>query len=155
MDRAFERMRRGYEWSLRLVLGHRFAMLMSFFAVLWATAHMYGVVPKGFIPDVDNDTLNVNIRAAQGTSFYEMVNYVNRVATQLNANPNIDAMMVNTGGGNAGGMNTGRFNIQLTPRASRAVSASQIAQQLRGGVARFPGFQAFGRRWPLCPKCRR
>jgi HAE1 family hydrophobic/amphiphilic exporter-1 len=143
MDRGFERMRRGYEWSLRLVLGHRFAMLMSFFAVLWATAHMYGVVPKGFIPDVDNDTLNVNIRAAQGTSFYEMVNYVNRVANQLNANPNIDAMMVNTGGGNAGGMNTGRFNIQLTPRASRAVSASQIAQQLRGGVARFPGFQAF------------
>src|SRR4029078_6760308 len=51
MDRAVERMRAGYEGRLRVVLGHRFAMLMSLFAVLWATAHMYGVVPKGFIPD--------------------------------------------------------------------------------------------------------
>ena len=143
MDRGFDALRSGYEVSLRLVLRHRLVMLASFFAVLWATVHMYGVVPKGFIPDVDNDTLNVNLRAAQGTSFYEMVNYVNRVATQINGNPNIDAMMVNTGGGNAGGMNTGRFNIQLTPRAMRTLSASQIAQQLRGGVARFPGFQAF------------
>jgi hypothetical protein len=28
-------------------------------------------------------------------------------------------MMVNTGGGGAGGMNQGRINIQLTPRATR------------------------------------
>ena len=41
---------------------------------------MYGVVPKGFIPDQDNDSLNVNVQAAQGTSYYEMVDYVNRIA---------------------------------------------------------------------------
>ena len=34
------------------------------------------IVPKGFIPDQDNDSLNINLRAAQGTSFYEMVDYV-------------------------------------------------------------------------------
>ena len=37
---------------------------------------MYGVVPKGFIPDQDNDSLNVNVQAAQGTSYYDMVDYV-------------------------------------------------------------------------------
>ena len=41
--------------------------------VLVATVQMFGIVPKGFIPDQDNDTLNVNLRAAQGTSFYDMV----------------------------------------------------------------------------------
>src|ERR1700680_2230732 len=51
-------------------------------------------------------------------------------------------MMVNTGSG-SGAQNTGRFNIQLTPRASRSLSASQIAQQLRGPTGRFPGFRAF------------
>jgi HAE1 family hydrophobic/amphiphilic exporter-1 len=40
-------------------------------------------------------------------------------------------------------MNTGRFNIQLTPRATRPLSASQIAQQLRGPLGRLPGFQTF------------
>jgi HAE1 family hydrophobic/amphiphilic exporter-1 len=143
MDRAFDALHDGYARSLRLVLRHRAAMLGSFFLVLWATVHMFGVVSKGLIPDTDNDTLNVNLRAAQGTSFYDMVNYVERVAKLVNQNPNVDAMLVNTGGGMAGGMNTGRMNIQLTPRASRALSASQIAQQLRGPLGRFPGFQAF------------
>jgi HAE1 family hydrophobic/amphiphilic exporter-1 len=143
MDRGFEALRDGYAWSLRVVLRHRLVMLGSFFVVLWATVHMYGVVPKGFIPETDNDTLNINLRAAQGTSFYEMVNYVERVAKTINQNQYIDAMMVNTGGGGAGGMNTGRMNIQLTPRATRPLSASQIAQQLRGPLGRYPAFRAF------------
>jgi HAE1 family hydrophobic/amphiphilic exporter-1 len=50
-------------------------------------------------------------------------------------------MMVNTGGGSANGMNQSRGNIQLTPRASRPVTASQIAQQLRQIVNRFPQFR--------------
>src|ERR1019366_273571 len=87
MDRAFDRLKNGYAWSLGHVLRHRLAMMVLFVGVLWSTVHMYGVVPKGFIPDSDNDTLNINLRAAQGTSFYEMVNYVERVAKTINANP--------------------------------------------------------------------
>ena len=143
MDRGFEALKRGYARSLRLVLGHRLAMLVSFGAVLYGTVQMYGIVPKGFIPDTDNDTINVFLRAAQGTSFYEMVNHVERVAQLVDANPNVSALLVNTGGGFAGGMNTGRMNVALVPRADRTVSASQIAQQLRGPLSRFPGFQAF------------
>ena len=145
MDRGFEALKNGYAWSLGHVLRHRLAMMVVFVGVLYSTVHMYGVVPKGFIPESDNDTLNVNLRAAQGTSFYEMVNYVERVAKTINENPNvgqyIDAMMVNTGGGGAGAMNTGRMNIQLTPRAQRPLSSSQIAQQLRGPLGRYPGFR--------------
>jgi HAE1 family hydrophobic/amphiphilic exporter-1 len=99
------------------------------------------VVPKGFIPESDNDSININLRAAQGTSFYEMVNYVEKVAAQVNQNPYIEAMMVNTGGGGAGGQNTGRMNIQLTPRAQRPLSAGQIAQTFRGPLGRYPGFR--------------
>jgi multidrug efflux pump subunit AcrB len=32
-------------------------------------------VPKGFIPDTDNDNFSVSIEAAQGTSYYQMVKY--------------------------------------------------------------------------------
>ena len=35
------------------------------------------------------------------------------------------------------------MDIQLTPRASRPLTASQIAQQLRGPLGRYPGFRAF------------
>jgi HAE1 family hydrophobic/amphiphilic exporter-1 len=145
MDRCFDALQRGYERSLRVVLRHRLAMLVTFAVVLWATIHMYGVVPKGFIPDTDNDALFINLRAAQGTSYYEMVNTVERVADRINRNPYIEAMMVNTGGGGnggGGGMNQGRLQIQLTPRSTRPVTASQIAQQLRTMLAPFPQFRA-------------
>ena len=40
-------------------------------------------------------------------------------------------------------MNTARFNVQLTPRKTRTLTAMQIAQQFRGPLGRFPGFRAF------------
>jgi HAE1 family hydrophobic/amphiphilic exporter-1 len=143
MDRAFDGLKSGYERSLRIVLRHRPAMIVVFVIVLWATVRMYGIVPKGFIPETDNDSLNIFLRAAQGTSFYEMVHYVEGVAKLVNEDPDVDALMVNTGGGFAGAMNFGGMNIGLIPRARRTASASQIAQRLREPLTRFPGFQAF------------
>ena len=75
----FDRLSGGYSWSLRLVLGHRRVMLVVFVAVIAATVRMYNLVPKGFIPDTDNDSLNVNIGTAQGTSFYEAVGYTHLI----------------------------------------------------------------------------
>ena len=146
MDRGFDALQRAYAKSLTLVLRYRLAMLVVFVGVLWSTVHMFGIVSKGFIPDTDNDSLFVNMRAAQGTSFYDMVGQVEKVADVLNKNPYIEAMMVNTGGGGGGGgfangMNQGRLNIQLTPRADRPVSAGQIAQQLRPILAKYPAFR--------------
>ncbi|HVZ19987.1 MAG TPA: efflux RND transporter permease subunit [Vicinamibacterales bacterium] len=141
MDRSFDALQSAYARSLRVVLRFRPAMLVLFGVVLWATIHMYGVVPKGFIPDSDNDFLFSFIRAAQGTSFYEMVGTVEKVADEFIKNPNVDALMMNTGGGNAQGMNQGRIQIQLTPRATRSLSAAQVAQQLRQIVNRYPQFR--------------
>jgi len=113
-----------------------------FAGVLAATIAMIGIVPKGFIPDQDNDSLNVNVQAAQGTSYYEMVTNVGRIASIINANPYVDTFFASTGGG-FGSMNMARFNLQLAPRRTRPVSAAEIAQQLRPQLLRFPGFRAF------------
>ena len=140
MDRCFDRLLSAYGWSLKLALRHRLVVLALFVVVMYATVEMFGIVPKGFIPDTDNDRLNVNLNAAQGTSFYEIVGYAQRVADVIKANPYVEAQMANTGGNGGSGAN---FNIQLTPRAKRSVTAQQIAQQLRGPLGRFPGFRAF------------
>ena len=142
MERQFDRLYHLYEWSLGHVLRHRAAMVVVFMAVLVATIEMYAVVPKGFIPDQDNDSLNVNVQAAQGTSYYEMVGNVSRIAAILNANPYVDTFFASTGGG-FGSMNQARFNLQLLPRRQRPLSASEIAQQIRPQLLRFPGFRAF------------
>jgi hydrophobic/amphiphilic exporter-1 (mainly G- bacteria), HAE1 family len=142
IERLFNRVLHAYERSLGLVLRHRLVMLAVFVVVLVATVEMFAIIPKGFVPDQDNDSLNVNLRAAQGTSFYDMQQYARNVADVLRKNPYVDTFFVSTGGG-FGSMNTARLNVQLVPRATRPVTAADVAQQIRPQLARFPGFRAF------------
>jgi HAE1 family hydrophobic/amphiphilic exporter-1 len=146
MDRAFDRLLGGYKWSLRIVLRHRFAMLVVFTAVLMVTVQMYRIIPTGFIPDQDNDSLFVNMRAAQGTSYYDMAKWGQQVGDVVIKDPDVDSFIVQVGGGGPGGggsANNSRLPVQLKPRAQRTRTAQQIAQQIRSQIMRFPGFRAF------------
>ncbi len=142
MEACFQFTFRADEWSLRGVLNHRPIVLGVFVAVLVATVMMFQIVPKGFIPDQDNDSLNINVQAAQGTSYYDMVEYTNKIAAIIQANPNVDTFFASTGGG-FGSMNQARFNVQLKPRRQRKLTAAEIAQVIRPQLLRFPGFRAF------------
>jgi hydrophobic/amphiphilic exporter-1 (mainly G- bacteria), HAE1 family len=142
MDRAFNALLDGYRWSLGLVLRHRLAMLGVFAAVLVATVHMYNIVPTGFIPDQDNDSLFVNMRAAQGTSYFDMAKWTQQVGDIIIKDPNVDSFIAMVGGG-GGSANNARLPVQLVPRASRQMTAQQLAQRLRAQIMQFPGFRAF------------
>jgi HAE1 family hydrophobic/amphiphilic exporter-1 len=143
MDRAFDGLLSGYGWSLRWVLRYRIVMLAVFAAVIVATVWMFNVVPKGFIPDQDNDSLFVNLRAAQGTSYYDMTRWTDDVARAVIQNPYVESFVAGANGG-SGQANNGRLMVQLTPRASRPLSAAQIAQRMiRPQLLRFPGFRGF------------
>jgi HAE1 family hydrophobic/amphiphilic exporter-1 len=142
-DRAFNWLFRQYEWTLTSVLRHRRVMMGLFVAVLFATVYMYGLVPKGLIPDQDSDELSCTVRAAQGTSFDEMSASAHKVADVLIRNKYVDGFPIVTGGP-IGAMNVARCPIIiLSPRASRPISAQQIAGQLRAALANFPGFRVF------------
>jgi hydrophobic/amphiphilic exporter-1 (mainly G- bacteria), HAE1 family len=148
LDRTFDAVFAGYRWSLGLVLRHRFAMVIVFAAVLAGTVHMYNIVPKGFIPDQDQDFLFVNLQAAQGTSYPDMSLGALRAAEIIKQNPYIDSFNVNLGGGGnfgGGGSSNAQIQVQLLPRAQRPVSAQQIAQQLRPLLLRFPNYRGFVR----------
>ena len=144
-DRMFQGLLHFYEWSLGGVLRHRTAMGVMFFAVLGATWILYQKVPKGFIPDGDNDQMQVNVQAAQGTSFYKMVEYQAKIAEIVRQDPDIDTFMTNAGGGGYGGGNNARFFVMLKPRWQRKgqVTAQQIGERLRPKVTNIPGFNVF------------
>ncbi len=142
--RGFDAMYRAYAWSLRGVLRHRYIMGVVFVAVLVGTVSLYRIVPKGFIPDQDNDQINLNMVAAQGTSFYQMVDYQRQLADVIRKDPNVVTFMTNVGGGFGGaGGNRSGMNIILKPRRERTLTAQQIVNELRPKISRFPGFRAF------------
>jgi hydrophobic/amphiphilic exporter-1 (mainly G- bacteria), HAE1 family len=142
-DKFFDGMKHVYGTSLGWVLRHRPVMIGVFFAVLMATAYLYVIVPKGFIPDTDNDQLSVMTEAAQGTSFYQMAQYQQKVTDIIRNDPNVESIMSSCGGSGFGSSSTGRMQVLLKPRRQRSLTVNQIAEQLRPRVSRFPGFRVF------------
>jgi HAE1 family hydrophobic/amphiphilic exporter-1 len=138
MERLFNFMLDGYRRSLRVVLKHHYVMAAVFFILIGATIYLFGAVSKGFLPDEDNDSMMVTLEAAQGTSYYKMVDYVQKVSAIMRQDPNIDSFMAQ-----ADTTNTPRFWTQLKPRKMRALSLTQVIDELRPKLSHFPGVRVF------------
>src|SRR4029077_13832366 len=134
-----------YDLTLRWVLRHRPVMAATFFVVLGITGYLYVIIPKGFIPDQDNDQMYVNTEAAQGTSFKEMVALTQRLSDILSKEPTLETFQSSVGGsfGGSGAGNTGRLFVQLLPRTRRPVSAAQVIARLRPKISNIPGIKAY------------
>ena len=141
IERAFLATRSVYGSSLRWVLHHRPVMMTMFLVVLGVTAYLYVIVPKGFIPETDNDQFSITLEAAQGTSYYQMIAYAQRVANIVIQDPAVTSFFANTGGGMGGSSNTANLNINLKPRRERKETVVQIVSRLRPKLAPIIGLR--------------
>ena len=145
-EKFFQGMLRAYDHSLQFVLRHRPAMMLSFVLVLGATMYMFVTIPKGFIPDQDTDQLQIITEAQQGTSYYQMVDYVKQIADEVSKDPNTEALMASVGGTTAsdlGGPNYGELVIHLKPRSQRKVGVNDIIRELRPRLAAYAGVKSY------------
>ncbi len=145
-ERAFERLLRGYDRTLQIVLRHRPATMLASVAVLVLTGVLFVVVPKGFIPDQDTDQIAVTTEAAQGTSYAKLVEYQGQVADIIRQNPNVEGLVSTIGGSAAatlGGPNLGQIVVHLKPRGDRKELATDIIASLRPQLAGIPGIQVY------------
>ena len=145
-EKFFEGMLRVYDWSLQLALRFRPAVMATFVVVLGATLYMFVKIPKGFIPDQDTDQLQIYTEAAQGTSYYQMLDYEKKVADTVANDPNVDALMASIGGTtatNLGGPNYGSLVVHLKPRNQRALGVNDLIRKLRPELGGYPGMKAY------------
>ncbi len=145
-ERFFDGLLKGYDRSLQAVLRHRPVTMVVFFAVLAGTVWLFIKIPKGFIPDQDNDQIFVVTEAAQGTSFEQMKAYQKLIADVGISDPYVEEFMSSVGGTSAaslGGQNFGRMFLHLKPRAKRDLDVTQIMQELRPKLSGFPGIRVF------------
>jgi len=145
-EKFFDGMLRWYDVTLKLSLRHRPLMMVSFVVVLAATTYMFVKIPKGFIPDQDTDQLTVITEAAQGTSYYQMVDYEKRIADTVSQDPNVDSLMASVGGttaSNLGGPNYGQLVVHLKPRNRRPLGVNDIIKELRPKLAAFAGMKSY------------
>jgi HAE1 family hydrophobic/amphiphilic exporter-1 len=142
MEGIFDRTLHVYAVSLKWVLAHRPVMLAMFVAVLLVTVDLYMIVPKGFIPDTDNDNFSVNVDAAQGTSYYQMVRFQQLVSSIVVQDPDVETFYSTTGGNFFGpsGAN-GRLMVNTVPRRQRKATVADIVNRLRPKLSNIPGLR--------------
>jgi hydrophobic/amphiphilic exporter-1 (mainly G- bacteria), HAE1 family len=145
-ERFFEALLRVYDSTLQFVLRHRAVTMTASLLVLAGTVYMFIQIPKGFIPDQDTDQIHAVTEAAQGTSYYQMVDYQKRVAEVFRTDPDVQALMSTVGGTSAstlGGPNYGELVVHLKPRSERKLLVNDIIANLRPKLANFPGMRVY------------
>jgi HAE1 family hydrophobic/amphiphilic exporter-1 len=150
-EKVFDGMRDVYGWSLRGVLRHHVLTMFGSFGILAATIYLYGLVPKGFIPNQDTGQIQGSTEAPQDISFDAMVQRQQEVAGILSADPDIDAFSSSVGGGGGGvsGGNAGRVFARLKARELRRSTPEQVIERLRPKLNAIPGIRTYLQNPPL------
>jgi HAE1 family hydrophobic/amphiphilic exporter-1 len=145
-ERFFQGMLHVYDVSLTWVLRYRPVTMAVSAVVLAATLYMFVTIPKGFIPDQDTDQMQVYTEASQGTSYYQMVDYEQRIADLVSKDVNVDSLMASVGGAtasNLGGPNYGELVVHLKPRGKRPLGVNDIIKELRPKLAGLAGMKSY------------
>src|SRR4029079_9816898 len=133
-ERAFLWMHGFYERTLRWSLEHKPVIVGMFIASVVATYAMFVIMPQDFLPADDTGVVQIQVQAANGTSFERMVAYGKQVADIVNADPNTKGAMFQVQSSGAGS-NGAQVRAMLKPHKDRKMSAEQIARDLRRQVS--------------------
>ena len=142
-ERFFNDMLRVYDLTLQWVLRRKRATMIVSFLLLILTLVLFGVIPKGFLPNEDQGSIFAFTEAAQGISFEAMVRQQKAVMAVVGKNPNVEQFFSAIGASrHSVSGNTGRIFIRLIPRRQRP-GAEEVIQQLRPQLAAIPGIRVF------------
>ena len=143
-DQGFNRVRDGYNRSLAWSVQRPRVVLGVFFASLLATAALFVLVDKDFIPAGDTGQLIVNVEGPDDISITAMKARQQELAAIVAKDPNIDSFMSSVGsGGSRTTTNNGTMFLRLKPASERELDPAQIIQELRRKFARIPGIRAY------------
>ncbi len=140
-ERFFDGWLRGYDWSLKKILHHKFATLMVSFVVIALTGFLFTVVKTGFLPDEDQGLVFAFTEAQQGIAFADMMQLQQQVAHVIGSDPSVQDYMASIGQPT----NQGRVFFRLKDKKNRVnqMSASEIIQELRPQLAKIPGISVY------------
>ncbi|EIL93580.1 efflux RND transporter permease subunit [Rhodanobacter spathiphylli] len=143
-DRGFNAVQRGYGDSLRWCMDRPRLVLAAFGLSLLATALLFYVTPKDFIPAGDNGTLHVNTEGPEDVSFDGMLARQQKLVDIVAADPNIAGYMSSIGaGGSRSTVNNGSILLLLKPANQRKLDVDGITAELRRKLAAVTGIRAY------------
>ncbi|MBS0591006.1 MAG: efflux RND transporter permease subunit [Proteobacteria bacterium] len=148
-ERSFDAVQEAYRRSLAMCLRHRRIVLFAFAAIFVATAWMFAIVPKGFLPSDDTGQLFVFTEADQDVGFEEMARKHEMAAAIVREDKNVQGVMSFIGASYSSvTLNLGRMIVALKPRSERG-SPEEVIQELRPKLQGIPGLKVYLQNIPI------
>ncbi|UJL37590.1 efflux RND transporter permease subunit [Pantoea agglomerans] len=140
----FDRLVRGYDRLLTVVLNHQKLTLLVALATFGLTALLYMMVPKGFFPTQDTGLIQGITVASQDVSFNAMATRQQALSARILKNPAVESVSSTIGiDGTNTSLNSGRLQINLKPFGSRDVKADEVIKQLQQATADVAGIRLY------------
>ncbi|PPQ28548.1 efflux RND transporter permease subunit [Rhodopila globiformis] len=140
IDRALAAVMRFYARTLEWALEHWVFMLLITLLTVVLTVRMYGVVPKGFMPQQDTGIIKGSTIADPDISFAAMEERQRAAVDVLLSDPAIAAVSSTVGVSSGwSSLNRGWMTISLKPLSERHVSSDAVIDRLRGKLAKVSG----------------
>ncbi|MEZ3415575.1 multidrug efflux RND transporter permease subunit [Pantoea dispersa] len=140
----FDKLVRGYDRLLSVVLNHQKLTLLVALATFALTALLYLAIPKGFFPTQDTGLIQGVTVASQDVSFTAMAQRQQALATVILQNPAVESVSSTIGiDGNNTSLNSGRLQINLKAFDQRDVKADEVIAQLHQAARQVAGIQLY------------
>jgi multidrug efflux pump len=127
------------EWygkRLTWVLDHQTLTLWVALGTLVLTCLLYVLIPKGFFPDQDTGLIQGVSEATQSISYAGMAKRQQTLAAAILKDPDVVSLSSFIGiDGNNVTLNSGRFLINLKPRADRSATVTEVIRRLKSETA--------------------
>ncbi len=148
VDSRFERVSAAYDRALGRILDRPLLIGGVSFAVVAGCIALATTLPSELAPLEDTGNLQVNVTAAEGTGYEQMVRYMEdlqeRVLPMLDDGP-IRRMIVRAPGswGTTEDYANGRMTIFLKDWSERDVNTQEAAQMIEQAIADYPSVRSF------------
>jgi multidrug efflux pump len=143
-ERGFQRIIHRYSRALEWVLNRQGLTLIVAGVTLGLTLLLYIFIPKGFFPVQDTGMIQGISEAAQTISYAAMAQRQQALAAAIRTDPDVVSLssFIGVDGSNST-LNSGRFLINLKPRADRSLDASAIIRRLQQETAGVVGITLY------------
>ncbi len=140
-EHQFERLSRGYETVVRLVLRRRLITLMAAAGVFVASLLMVPLVGTEFVTSADEGRMQVNITTPVGSSLNYSSSKLSQVEAALHEFPEIKSIYTTINGGAQEGRNKSGVDIQLVKASERSRNSRELAESIRDRLGRILGIK--------------
>jgi len=133
-----------YGTMLTWVLDRQALTLAVAVGTFVVTALLYIMIPKGFFPVQDTGLIQVITEGPQSASYEAMVNRQQAMAAEILKDPAVESLssIVGIDGSNTT-LNTGRMQVNLKPKDTRADTAAGVIRRLNVNLQKVVGIRAY------------